>query len=162
VFHQTGKLVFAARPRCTQRTGEIRSSNLVNNPPQTNPYSTLKQAILSKFTESEMMRLDRLATGIQLGDGRPIHLLSQLQQTNATNDESIVRRYWIKAVFLYDYLDSFKNLEDTELPGIESFYNCLSGENFSIYDYNFAQKCWKTLNCNTIRDCLKHNLESDV
>jgi len=43
-----------------------------------------------------MVRLDRLATGIQLGDGRPSHLLSQLQQTNATNDESVVRRYWIK------------------------------------------------------------------
>ncbi|KAH8331328.1 hypothetical protein KR059_000191, partial [Drosophila kikkawai] len=70
--------------------------DLVNNPPQTNPYSTLKQAILSKFAESEMVRLDRLATGIQLGDGRPSHLLSQLQQTNATNDESVVRRYWIK------------------------------------------------------------------
>ncbi|XP_070851482.1 uncharacterized protein [Drosophila suzukii] len=70
--------------------------DLVNNPPQTNPYSTLKQAILSKFSESEMVRLDRLATGIQLGDGRPSHLLSQLQQTNATNDESVVRRYWIK------------------------------------------------------------------
>ncbi|KAH8349020.1 hypothetical protein KR084_000228, partial [Drosophila pseudotakahashii] len=26
--------------------------DLVNNPPQTNPYSTLKQAILSKFAES--------------------------------------------------------------------------------------------------------------
>ncbi|XP_070851481.1 uncharacterized protein [Drosophila suzukii] len=44
--------------------------DLVNNPPQTNPYSTLKQAILSKFSESEM----------------PM----------TTNDESVVRRYWIK------------------------------------------------------------------
>ncbi|XP_064537393.1 uncharacterized protein LOC135427724 [Drosophila montana] len=43
-----------------------------------------------------MTRLDKLATGIQLGDGRPTHLLSQLQQTNANNDESVVRRYWIK------------------------------------------------------------------
>jgi len=43
-----------------------------------------------------MMRLDRLATGIQLSYGRTSHLHSQLQQTNATNDESVVRRYWIK------------------------------------------------------------------
>jgi len=33
-----------------------------------------------------------------LGDGGPSHLLSQLQQTNATNDESVVRRYWIKGL----------------------------------------------------------------
>ncbi|XP_064535184.1 uncharacterized protein LOC135426118 [Drosophila montana] len=70
--------------------------DLVQNEPQTNPYTTLKQAILAKFAELEMTRLDKLATGIQLGDGRPSHLLSQLQQTNATNDESVVRRYWIK------------------------------------------------------------------
>ncbi|KAM8702156.1 hypothetical protein ACLKA7_000896 [Drosophila subpalustris] len=70
--------------------------DLVQNEPPNNPYTTLKQAILSKFAESEMVRLDKLATGIQLGDGRPSHLLSQLQRTNATNDESVVRRYWIK------------------------------------------------------------------
>ncbi|EDW05354.1 uncharacterized protein Dmoj_GI17106 [Drosophila mojavensis] len=67
--------------------------DLVVNEPTSNPYTTLKQSILVKFAESEMARLDKLATGIQLGDGR---LLSQLQQTNATNDESVVRHYWIK------------------------------------------------------------------
>ncbi|KAM8701605.1 hypothetical protein ACLKA7_005564 [Drosophila subpalustris] len=64
--------------------------DLVQNEPPNNPYTTLKQAILSKFAESEMVRLDKLANGIQLGDGRPSHLLSQLQRTNATNDESVV------------------------------------------------------------------------
>lgn len=70
--------------------------DLVINQPEQRPYSTLKEAILAKFAESQMARLDKLATGIQLGDGRPSHLLSQLQRTNATNDESVVRRYWIK------------------------------------------------------------------
>ncbi|XP_044573409.1 uncharacterized protein LOC123257654 [Drosophila ananassae] len=65
----------------------------VNNPPETAPSSTLKEAILSKFTDSEMVRLGRLATGIQLGDSR---LTCQLQQTKATCDESVIRRYWIK------------------------------------------------------------------
>ncbi|KAL7723540.1 hypothetical protein ACLKA6_000128, partial [Drosophila palustris] len=41
--------------------------DLVQNEPPNNPYTTLKQAILSKFAESEMVRLDKLATGIQLG-----------------------------------------------------------------------------------------------
>lgn len=70
--------------------------DLVQNEPEMNPYTTLKKAILDKFAESAMVRLEKLASGIQLGDGRPSHLLSQLQRTNATNDESVVRRYWIK------------------------------------------------------------------
>jgi len=53
-------------------------NDLVNNPPQTSPYSTLERAILSTFAESEMVCLDRLAKGIQLVDGRPSHLLSLL------------------------------------------------------------------------------------
>lgn len=43
-----------------------------------------------------MARHDKLTSGIQLGDGKPIHLVSQLQRTNATIDESVVHRYWFK------------------------------------------------------------------
>lgn len=70
--------------------------DLVRTRPSTEPYTTLKKAIIDKFSESAMARLDKLTSGIQLGDGKPSHLLSQLQRTNATSDESIVRRYWIK------------------------------------------------------------------
>lgn len=42
------------------------------------------------------MRLDKLTSGIQLGDGKPSHLLNQLRRTNATTDDSIVRNFWIK------------------------------------------------------------------
>lgn len=70
--------------------------DLVRTRPAERPYTTIKNAIIAKFTESEMARLEKLATGIQLGDGRPSHLLSQLQRVNATDDESVVRRYWIK------------------------------------------------------------------
>lgn len=70
--------------------------DLIVNPPPTQPYTTLKTAILAKFAESEMARLDKLSGGIQLGDSRPSHLLSQLQRLNATNDATVVRRYRIK------------------------------------------------------------------
>ncbi|XP_036344318.1 uncharacterized protein LOC118753542 [Rhagoletis pomonella] len=68
---------------------------LVRNPPTTAPYTTLKNAIINKFSDSAMARLDKL-TGIQLGDGKPSHLLSQMQRTNATKDESVIQQYWLK------------------------------------------------------------------
>lgn len=70
--------------------------DLVRTQPTIAPYTTLKKAIIDKFSESAMARLDKLTSGIQLGDGKPSHLLSQLQRTNATSDETVVRRYWIK------------------------------------------------------------------
>lgn len=39
------------------------SFSQTNNPPETTPYSTLEEAILSKYTNSEILRLDRLANG---------------------------------------------------------------------------------------------------
>lgn len=73
-----------------------RVHDLVHTQPSTEPYTKLKAALLARIAESEMARLDKLVHGIQLGDGRPSHLLSQLQRLNATSDDSIVRRYWIK------------------------------------------------------------------
>lgn len=70
--------------------------DLIRNPPADKPYTSIKEAIIRRFSESSMARLEKLSTGIQLGDGKPSHLLTQLQQTNATSDESVVRRYWIK------------------------------------------------------------------
>lgn len=70
--------------------------DLVHIQPASEPYTKLKEALLARFAESEMAKLDKLANGILLGDGRPSHLLSQLQRLNATSDDSVVRRYWIK------------------------------------------------------------------
>ncbi|XP_017482649.1 PREDICTED: uncharacterized protein LOC108371546 [Rhagoletis zephyria] len=52
-------------------------------------------AIIEKFSDSAMGWFDKL-TGIQLGDGKPSHLLSQMQRTNATKDESVIQQYWLK------------------------------------------------------------------
>lgn len=70
--------------------------SMVLAPPNTAPYTTIKAAILEKFRDSAMSRLEQLTTGIQLGDGKPSHLLNQLRRTNATTDDTIVRNFWIK------------------------------------------------------------------
>lgn len=43
-----------------------------------------------------MSRLEQLASGIQLGDDKPSHMLSRLQRTNATTDKSLLRDFWLK------------------------------------------------------------------
>lgn len=67
--------------------------DLVRTIPAEHPYTTIKTAIIERFSESSMARLEKLSTGIQLGDLKPSHLLTQLQRTEATTVESIVRRY---------------------------------------------------------------------
>ena len=67
-----------------------------------------------------------------------------------------------KGVYPYEYMDSFKRLDETKLPPMGAFYSKLSGEGISNENYEHAQKVWKEFGCNTMRDYLKLYNESDV
>lgn len=43
-----------------------------------------------------MARLEQLITGIQLGDGKPSHMLALLQRTDVTNDMQLIKQLWIQ------------------------------------------------------------------
>lgn len=70
--------------------------DVIQNQPTTNAFETLKQAVISRFTSSSIARLEQLTSGLQLGDKKPSHLLSQLQRTGATTDKQIIRDFWIQ------------------------------------------------------------------
>ena len=67
-----------------------------------------------------------------------------------------------KGVYPYDFMDSFKRLDEKELPATEKCYLRLNDENISDEDYEHAKKVWKHFKMNTFRDY--HNLynQSDV
>lgn len=56
---------------------EVR--DILANPPTTNPYDTLKAAILSRTSPSERQRFQGLLSAEELGDRRPSQLLHELQ-----------------------------------------------------------------------------------
>lgn len=69
---------------------------IVRNPPEENRYTLLKETIISKFSDSPMARLEQLTTGIQLGDSKPSHILTQLQRTNVTSDMQLIKNLWLQ------------------------------------------------------------------
>lgn len=69
---------------------------IIRNPPEENLYDTLKQTIISKFSASSISRLEQLTSGIQLGDNKPSHMLTQLQRTDVTRDKQIIKDFWIQ------------------------------------------------------------------
>lgn len=48
-----------------------------------------------------------------------------------------------KRVYLYDYMNSPKRLDEAQLPPKEAFYSKLSGEDISNEDYKHAERVWK-------------------
>ena len=67
-----------------------------------------------------------------------------------------------KGVYPYEYMNSFDQFRETELPPIETFHSRLTDESISKKDYQHAQKVWKTFSCETLGDYHDLYLKTDV
>ena len=67
-----------------------------------------------------------------------------------------------KGVYPYEYMDSWKRFNETELPDKESFYNELNKEHITDEDYVLAQKVWKEFNLKNVVECHDLYVQSDT
>lgn len=75
---------------------EIRE--LLINPPQQNPYNTIKQELVKRTSESEQKRLRKLLISEELGDRKPSQLLRRMKQLlgDSTLEDSILRQLFLQ------------------------------------------------------------------
>lgn len=70
---------------------------IVLQPPESNKYTTLKNAIINRFSDSEQQKIQKFLTGMQLGDQRPSHFLNNLRQwANGMVDEKFLRSSFLQ------------------------------------------------------------------
>lgn len=67
----------------------------VHNPPENNKYENIKQAIIKNFAESEQKRIQKLVSGLQLGDRKPSHLLNDLRKLKENIDDDLLKTLWM-------------------------------------------------------------------
>ena len=67
-----------------------------------------------------------------------------------------------KGVYPYDYMDSFKKFDKTELPTKEEFFSILSNEHITDGDYQHAQNVWKTFKLKNMGEYHDLYLKSDI
>ncbi|XP_037931577.1 uncharacterized protein LOC119666368 [Teleopsis dalmanni] len=71
--------------------------NTIQNPPATQKYEAIKQAIIKNFADSEKKRIQKIVSGLQLGDKKPSHLLSELQRISGSKqDEQLLKGLWLQ------------------------------------------------------------------
>ena len=66
-----------------------------------------------------------------------------------------------KGVFPYSYVHDPGVLLETQLPGIDKFYNDLDCSDLTPERYEFAQRVWKTFKCQNLKDYLHVYLLAD-
>ena len=67
-----------------------------------------------------------------------------------------------KGVYPYDFMDSFKKFDQTELPTREQFYSILNNQHITNGEYDHARKVWKTFNIKTMGEYHDLYLKSDM
>ena len=72
---------------------------------------------------------------------------------------NLIRR---KGVFPYDFFDNVAELQCTELPEREGFFNKLNGEECSVEQHIHAKTVWRSFNCLSFRKYHDLYLKSDV
>ena len=67
-----------------------------------------------------------------------------------------------KGVYPYEYVDTYDNIDETQLPPKDRFYSSLNDEHISDKDYEHAQNVWKQFNCKTLGNYNDLYLKTDV
>ena len=70
----------------------------------------------------------------------------QLSENDINKSKLLLR----KGVYPYEYMDSWKRFNETELPSKDKFYNTLNLEDISDDDYAHAINVWNTFNINNL------------
>ena len=63
---------------------------------------------------------------------------------------------------MYEYIDNYNKLHETQLPEQNKFYSSLNNSRCNDEDYQRAIIVWNTFNCNTILDYHNFYLQADV
>ena len=67
-----------------------------------------------------------------------------------------------KGVYPYDYMDSFKRFEETELPPIKEFNSILNKTSISQSDYQHANEVWNSFKIKNLGEYHDLYLKTDV
>ena len=67
-----------------------------------------------------------------------------------------------KGVYPYEYMDSWKKFNETELPDKEIFYSKLNEEGITDEDYAHAQKVWNIFGIKNMGECHDLYVQSDT
>ena len=90
------------------------------------------------------------------------HLKEQFEKVWSLGDLNDVNLLCQKGVYPYSHIKNFEVFEETRLPPKEAFKNDLTGEDISDEKYEFAQRVWTTMGCQSMGEYHDLYLYQDI
>ena len=138
-------------------------SNQNNNIDISNPNTNLRNHFMLNFKDSFMFMnesLDNLSNSLR-ESGHIFKMLRKVLKDEGYSDE-VVKMSNTKGIFPYEYIDSVKKLDETELPDISKFFSSLKQTNITEIEYKSALEMFSAAKCSNIKDYLKLYLIIDI
>ena len=154
IMQQIGEI--AKKHAYTNKKGEKQDLNIKAIPNNMEKYMAFMLSNHLTFVDSFQFMsssLDKLVKNLPKDDlictskvfkGKILNLMSQ------------------KGVYPYDFMDSFKKFNQTELPTKDQFYSILNDQHITDDEYDHAKKVWKTFKIKTMGGYHDLYLGSDV
>ena len=154
IMQQIGEI--AKKHAYTNKKGEKQDLNINAIPNNMEKYMAFMLGNQLMFIDSFQFMsssLDKLVSTLPKDDliytsqvfkGKRLNLMSQ------------------KGVYPYDFMDSFKKFDQTELPAKEHFFSILNDQDITDDEYDHAKKVWKTFKIKTMGEYHDLYLGSDV
>ncbi|XP_047037600.1 uncharacterized protein LOC124642896 [Helicoverpa zea] len=77
-------------------------TDLILEPPATGKYQTLKERLIATFQESDDRQLQKLLSGLELGDQKPSHLLRRMRDLGGKLlSQEALKVMWLKQLPAY-------------------------------------------------------------
>ena len=90
------------------------------------------------------------------------HLKEQFEKVWSLGDLNDVNLLCQKGVYPYSHIKNFEVFEENRLPPKEAFKNDLTGEDISHEKYEFAQRVWTTMGCQSMGEYHDLYLYQDI
>lgn len=74
---------------------ELAGKDLRDHP---TPYTKAKETLMGRFSMNEFDRVERLLARVEAGDKSPGDILQEMRMLNATTDESILIKIWLRRI----------------------------------------------------------------
>ncbi|XP_031340929.1 uncharacterized protein LOC116169039 [Photinus pyralis] len=72
-------------------------SDIITSPPENHKFDTLRNALISRLTESEDTKLQKLLRDLDLGDRKPTQLLREMKTLSGTSiSNELLKKLWLQ------------------------------------------------------------------
>lgn len=176
--HRTGDIKGIAHIKCNMRTRRVKYLPIYFHNGSHYDFHIILQQAYEKFQYNVIPHTEEnyISFSVKIDDNFYLRFIDSYRFLSSSlrslvdllNDSQLIHTKKIfggnsnvigivkqKGFFPYEYVKSYDNLKETELPVKDQFYNNMTQEHISDTNYEFCRRVWNTFDCQFLADYMR-------